>query len=176
MRSSVLIIFACNRPAQFAGTFLCASRISWSRPGFTRKRTTLNDHGSTSHSRRKIPASPRHHATLASCATATRSPLTEPPLKSASAPNSTSRSRHTTGHRRATPHPCRCFPSSGPTRPTASTSREENKSRAAPSNAFGPSTFPQSRSLLEVVQRSMLFPTRADRTCGSTCSPFAVST
>src|SRR5262245_50962410 len=35
-------MFACNSPGQFTCTFLWASRNSWSRPGFTRKRTTLN--------------------------------------------------------------------------------------------------------------------------------------
>src|SRR5262249_40346111 len=34
-------MFACSRPGQLACTFLCASRNSWSRPGFTRKRTAL---------------------------------------------------------------------------------------------------------------------------------------
>jgi len=35
-------MLACCRPGQFAIIFLCASRKSCSRPGFTRKRTTLN--------------------------------------------------------------------------------------------------------------------------------------
>src|SRR3974390_3504235 len=36
------MILTCLSPGQSARTFLCASRNSWSRPGFTRKRTALN--------------------------------------------------------------------------------------------------------------------------------------
>src|ERR1700758_3596900 len=35
-------MLTCLRPGQLAGTFLWASRNSWSRPGFPRKRTALN--------------------------------------------------------------------------------------------------------------------------------------
>ena len=42
VRSPVLTMLACSRPGQLAWTFLWASRNSCSRPGFTRKRTTLN--------------------------------------------------------------------------------------------------------------------------------------
>src|ERR1700758_2322874 len=35
------MMLACNRPGQVSLTALCASKNSWSRPGFTRKRTAL---------------------------------------------------------------------------------------------------------------------------------------
>jgi len=52
-------MLACNKPCQVAPIVLCASKNSWSRPGFTRKRTALKAVTIFSHSTLTFPRTNR---------------------------------------------------------------------------------------------------------------------